>query len=269
MKTLACLAALLAPVCVYGVDGVVLINQATVNASGGFPYVITQPGSYKLSGNLVPGSGKTGIEIAADHVTIDFSGFSILGPGLNGIDTKAGARPDGSFLYNDITIRNGTISGMSGAGIQMIADPALIEYMKIESNGNGGVQVNGVGLIVIGNVVAPGIAQVIDHCVIANNARFGLFIDGGRVSYNVVTRNGIGNDNANGMNFENGGQIIYNIVSENGGRGMRFDTDYGNSPIGMLLGNVIRGNGSLPVSGSFISLGQNLCNNAACAPSQF
>jgi hypothetical protein len=36
----------------FAVDGVVLINQSTVMAAGGFPYKITQPGSYKLSGNL-------------------------------------------------------------------------------------------------------------------------------------------------------------------------------------------------------------------------
>jgi hypothetical protein len=254
----------------YAVDGVVLINQATVNAAGGFPYVVSQPGSYKLSGNLVPGSGHKGIEITTDHVTIDLSGFAILGPGLIGIDTKPGTRLDGSLLYNDITIRNGTISGMSGLGIVMIADEVLIEYMKILSNGNG-LQVNGVGLLVKGNVIAPGVAQIVDHCVISNNVGYGLFIDGGRVSYNVVTRNGAGNSNANGMNFENGGQILYNIVSENGGKGIRSDGDYGNSPIGMLLGNVIRENGEgiFGGSGSVANLGQNLCNNAACVLAQF
>jgi hypothetical protein len=42
----------LAPVCAYAVDGATLINQSTVMASGGFPYIMSQPGSYKLSGNL-------------------------------------------------------------------------------------------------------------------------------------------------------------------------------------------------------------------------
>ena len=40
------------PVCGFAADGQVLINQSTVMAFGGFPYRITQPGSYKLSGNL-------------------------------------------------------------------------------------------------------------------------------------------------------------------------------------------------------------------------
>ena len=35
------LAMTLVPACVYAVDGQVLINQATVNAAGVFPYVIS------------------------------------------------------------------------------------------------------------------------------------------------------------------------------------------------------------------------------------
>ena len=50
--TVALIAMILVPACVYAVDGQVLINQSTVIAAGGFPYVISQPGSYKLSGNL-------------------------------------------------------------------------------------------------------------------------------------------------------------------------------------------------------------------------
>ncbi len=36
----------------WAADGVIEINQATVEANGGFPYVISKPGSYILSGNL-------------------------------------------------------------------------------------------------------------------------------------------------------------------------------------------------------------------------
>src|ERR1700676_1745261 len=81
MKTtvLAVLAMALAPICAFAVDGQVLINQATVNAAGG-TYTITQPGSYKLSGNLTAKDQNTSvIVIANDNVTIDLNGFSILG----------------------------------------------------------------------------------------------------------------------------------------------------------------------------------------------
>src|SRR5579859_1332837 len=82
------LALSLAPIAVYAVDGVGLINQSTVMAAGGFPYVISQPGSYKLSGNLEAPAGSNGIVIAASNVTLDLNGFTIfaasvcLGTGL-------------------------------------------------------------------------------------------------------------------------------------------------------------------------------------------
>src|SRR5215469_5688807 len=71
----------LASVCAFAVDGTVLINQSTVMAAGGFPYKITQPGSYQLSGNLVvPDANTTAISITVDHVSLDLNGFSISGP---------------------------------------------------------------------------------------------------------------------------------------------------------------------------------------------
>ncbi len=79
-KALLCLTAMtVAPACLYAVDGQVLINQSTLNAAGG-TYTITQPGSYKLSGNLMAKDQNTDvIRIASDFVTIDLNGFSILG----------------------------------------------------------------------------------------------------------------------------------------------------------------------------------------------
>src|ERR1700760_4561283 len=72
----------------YAVDGVVLIDQnhalagnITPGDTPGFPVTITQPGSYKLSGNLtVADANTTAIVIASDYVTLDLNGFSIIGP---------------------------------------------------------------------------------------------------------------------------------------------------------------------------------------------
>src|SRR4051812_3821732 len=69
-------------------DGIVLINQVTSTSplalgcgSYGFPIVICQPGSYRLSGNLtVPNANTTAISIQADNVKLDLNGFSIIGP---------------------------------------------------------------------------------------------------------------------------------------------------------------------------------------------
>jgi hypothetical protein len=67
---------------------VVLIDQKHALAGGvtpgdapGFPVTISQPGSYRLSGNpTVPDLNTTAIHITADRVTLDLNGFSISGP---------------------------------------------------------------------------------------------------------------------------------------------------------------------------------------------
>src|SRR5579862_6817102 len=71
------LAIALGPVCGYAVDGQILINQSTVMSAGGFPYIISQPGSYKLSGNLVATTGASAIQIGANNVIVDLNGFNV------------------------------------------------------------------------------------------------------------------------------------------------------------------------------------------------
>src|SRR5215469_10191566 len=74
----------------YAVDGVILIDQAhalkgnvTPGDPPGFPVVLFESGSYRLSGNLtVPDKDTPAIFIAAPSVTIDLNGFSILGPNV-------------------------------------------------------------------------------------------------------------------------------------------------------------------------------------------
>lgn len=102
----------------FAVDGVVLINQASVMAAGGFPYYIRQPGSYKLSGNLVIPTG-TDCNIAgacdaihiypSDNVTIDLNGFSIIGSNVPEVGFGIVSSNSG------ITITNGHITGFGSA----------------------------------------------------------------------------------------------------------------------------------------------------------
>jgi len=95
------------------VDGVILINQATVLASGGFPYTITQPGSYRLSGNLVVTAASTSaIDITASNVTLDLNGFAILGPNaLPPCTTGCAGISDNGSAPTAVTVRNGSLSG--------------------------------------------------------------------------------------------------------------------------------------------------------------
>jgi hypothetical protein len=100
---------ILVPACALAQNGVVQINQSTVAAAGGnrntngFPFIISQPGSYQLTGNLTVPAGVDGIGIAASNVTLDLNGFTINVLGTSNIAVYAVGSP------SMISIRNGSI----------------------------------------------------------------------------------------------------------------------------------------------------------------
>src|SRR5262245_11425475 len=79
----ATLLALLGAAPILATDGVIEINQAKVVANGGFPFTISQPGSYRLTSNLtaagVAGPGTNLVVINANNVSLDLNGFAIIG----------------------------------------------------------------------------------------------------------------------------------------------------------------------------------------------
>ena len=126
----------------FAIDGVVLINQASVVASGGFPVKITQTGSYKLSGNLMVPAETNGIEISAIGVNLDLNGFSITGPIICDLTgSNCGPIPNaltrGIFASNFIgaVIRNGSVSGFTRG----VAGGELIEEILTFSNSSFGI----------------------------------------------------------------------------------------------------------------------------------
>jgi hypothetical protein len=102
----------LLPACAFAVDGQMLINLSTVMAAGGYPYQITQAGSYKLSGPLTAPLNTAAISIQADNVTIDLNGFTVT---CSVVLPNAVYCINGSFQHN-ITIRNGAITGTFAGG---------------------------------------------------------------------------------------------------------------------------------------------------------
>lgn len=264
-KALLCLTAMtVAPACLYAVDGQVLINQSTLNAAGG-TYTITQPGSYKLSGNLMAKDQNTDvIRIASDFVTIDLNGFSILGTtncsggfpcagegSGQGISTST-AIPGRPNFFN-ITIRNGVIQGMGGSGINLSGDSIVVEYLHVRSNGNVGIN--------LFRAVQAQLSIIVQHNTSVQNDGIGIVVEGGAVTDNVVTENnGIGIDFANAVAVPVG-TAARNVITRN--RFIALDI-YGSSV--SYIGNVISGP-DLIVGG--LNLGQNLCNDALCPGAAF
>jgi len=118
-------------------DGTILIGQPVQ-----FPYVISQPGSYRLSSNLtVAANAPVGaIDIAASSVTLDMNGFTISCAGCS-----AGA-PIGILVTGtDVLIRNGQITGFQGmqglgAGVSIQgtnAHPVEATMSHVSANNNG------------------------------------------------------------------------------------------------------------------------------------
>lgn len=134
--SLLCAAALTLILCgaAFAVDGVTLINQATaVNGLSGCPndgislITICQPGSYRLSGNLLVTGIKNGVDIATSRVTLDLNGFSISGPSLG--SGVAGAS-------SGINVLNGSISDM-GYGVQLPGAGDSVTNVTVMNSTNG------------------------------------------------------------------------------------------------------------------------------------
>ncbi len=153
------------------IDGVSEINAAVVGTA--FPYAISQPGSYRLTGNLNPPSGTDAIDISANNVTLDLNGFSIIGAGGSGGNGIAGS---GSH----VTVRNGTVTGMGGNGISL-GPNAIVEDVHVAGNG--------------GNGIVTGTAGQVRHSSVSNNTGIGIFLNGsgGAAIENIVNSNsGVG-----------------------------------------------------------------------------
>jgi hypothetical protein len=145
MRKLLVAALVLVATPAFAIDGQVLINLSTVNAQGGFPYRITQPGSYKLTGNLSV-LNQSAILIAANHVSIDLNGYTIqCSTDQNLPFPNWGCIWDGAvFGLHDATVRNGSIvvnttgapapfSMVAGVGLGFTGR-VIVEDMHLEVN---------------------------------------------------------------------------------------------------------------------------------------
>src|SRR5262245_58960605 len=100
---------------------------------------ISAPGSYVLTSNLSSPNNNNCITVAANGVTIDFSGFVIDGAGGG-----AGVTDDGADRKS-IVVRNGTIRGKgAGGGIILLSRDVVVDGMILAGNREGVVLLQGV-----------------------------------------------------------------------------------------------------------------------------
>ena len=248
------------------VDGVVIITQAQANTKG-FPVIINQPGSYQLASNLtVPDENTDAIKIAADNVTLNLNGFSILGPNTcsrqnlavqcnkngNGVGVRSDPDPfNYPFSRNGLTIINGAIRGMGGSAI-IGGDNLHVENLTINSNGGDGIS----------QTISYGNAIITRNTISVNRGDGIAAPFGGSITNNTVSFNGDNNTRAGIIvTFAN---LIGNTVQGNAGFGLFV---INNTTTTGYVNNVFVGNHGLggdgQVSGG-TQLGGNLCNGALC-----
>jgi hypothetical protein len=171
-------------------DGVIEINHAKVMASGGYPFVISQSGSYRLTSNLSqPGKTTDVIDITVSNVTLDLNGFAITG--ANACTYNAATPPtvtcsasasafDGSNgsginVYSatlqpaNVVIRNGKVQGTGGPCV--LAPGALVEDILAESCGRVlGIQAETARRVSVTRSAGTGIQAIyaVDSAALAN-----------------------------------------------------------------------------------------------------
>jgi hypothetical protein len=120
-----------------------IVNSVNTPGDSQNLFIISNSGSYFLATNLIGVSGKNGINIAANNVTLDLNGFAVQGGtgSLNGV-----------YIYSqnnttNVTVRNGTVNGWGGSGVfaaygELTANPnyqdtqdLVFEHLNLSGNG--------------------------------------------------------------------------------------------------------------------------------------
>lgn len=137
-------------------------------------HVISQPGSYYLTGDIVRQPNKMGILVAADHVTIDLGGFSLIGVNDNFHSTNIGISPSGA--RTNLTVRNGTIRGWGYATLGATCTDSLWEDLAVIDNTAGGLHIHGTHNSIFRNIrvraasgevgIETGNNSLVEGCVI-------------------------------------------------------------------------------------------------------
>jgi hypothetical protein len=205
-------------------DGVIELNQACGNNNGvagclpadfpGLPVEIHQPGSYRLTSDLVSSfEGAPVISVFAEDVTVDLNGFTVRGPGIANQYSLAAI-----WGGHRVTVRNGFVSSAANDGVQL-GGSSRVEDLHVHGSSGDGVRIAGEGTIrnVVatsnaGNGITAGAASVIDGCTATANGGSGISLASGTVRGSTATQNA-----AKGGDFGNDVTFATNFFRANGG----------------------------------------------------
>lgn len=152
------------------------IDAAHTSGDANNQFIISAPGSYYLTGNLTGVSGKNGISINANNVSVDLNGFALIGVAgtLIGINVPAAQR--------NLRVHNGTVDYWYSTGLSCyLASNSQFDHLRISQNNGAGLSC-GSGCV-LNNCSAEangaGGLETGDHCTLigctaANNGFDGI-----------------------------------------------------------------------------------------------
>lgn len=156
------------------------INATNTPGSGTANFIISNPGSYYLTGNVAGVSGRAGIVVTASNVSIDLRGYALTG--------VAGALAGISFVTPDrVFIRHGSVNAWPGGGIVGTnSDSSRVENVIAEGNTGVGIVVGNNGTITGctarnnagagGLGIGTGTRSLVVQCVAASNGQNGISV---------------------------------------------------------------------------------------------
>jgi hypothetical protein len=186
-------------------EGLIEINQAralagdvTPGDTPGFPVVISESGSYVLTGDLdlraeAKPADTTAILITADFVWLDLNGFSIIGPFAcaGAPPTQTGTGDGIASASSHVTVTGGHVRGVGRDAISLGANARVYDVV-VTCSGRTGI-FTGVGALVTGSRVD-------------DNADFGLDLGAGSAFGGNVLR---GNDGGgDGLQVAGGATLV-------------------------------------------------------------
>jgi hypothetical protein len=184
--------------------------QATINQSkiNNWPHVLSEPGHYKLTGNIVVPAGMPGFRITAPNVTLDLNGFSIAGPvtctylnGPNCSTVPVGAATGVAVQGDGAVVRGGTVKGFAGSGIAVGGAGPKLSELTVTQNAGTGIAFN------------TATTTLIDRVHVTMNGGPGTVGSNGMISNSSIELNSMGTNLS-------GCSVIDSVIRANKGVGL-------------------------------------------------
>ncbi|MBL0870585.1 MAG: right-handed parallel beta-helix repeat-containing protein [Phycisphaerales bacterium] len=173
------------------------LTSTTAPGNVSVVHVITQPGSYYLTGN-VTGVGKSGIFIECENVTLDLNGYTVSTNLTD--DGSAGIWFNVSGNISNgrgIVIRNGTVKGGGYASVTLNgAVGGKVENLSVSNTIGTGIQIFNSGHVkdctVYGGFSGIDVAggSLVENCVVSNANTRGIAATSSTIRNCVVSGNG-------------------------------------------------------------------------------